>query len=757
MRQHSHPYGLFQAARRAVSLLLVWLSACLSLAAERADSLPDAPEVAATLRRVFAFTDSFGLEALQYHSDIYLRHRMLTHRNGPVVRYIPGMLRLEKGTRSYLTEARLRLQLREPGETDCKVVAYHSTAKYQSANRLSTMSRLNFHLYHTNLISDALLNPLHRRNRRFYRYRSLGIRTDTVTGTRLQRISVIPRFDNDQLVRGHVDVDIRTGAVRTFRLSFRHNLQHITVSGETGGEGLRALLPERMHTEADFRLFGNRVYEVADFVMTHTFSYGTPPPSGKAGGYDLTRQCLLRLDTTQTVTDPAYFDSVRPDSFPPLDEKQLRYFRDRFARDMEKEGRMTGSTAFLAGSMPADTAARPSRLRIIGDRTQDILLSSHDFDITDNGRANVELPPVITPSAIQIGGEKGFSLRTQIKFKAFTSYSPVIPGFELSPSVGYSFKQKQVYWRTPLLLRFCPRLAGRFTLEAGGGSHIYNSRQADELHREMENVAHFDSLRQIIDHYNFHDYRDTYFKTDLSLSPLPGLTVTAGARYHRRTLIEWNDIAQQAGLSRKFTTLGPRVQLEWTPRQYYYHDGAMRVPLYSRLPTFRIAYERGYGIGTGNTRYERIEAEARYRLPLYAMRTLYFRVGGGTYLHRGEDVFLDYDFFRFDYLPEGWDDELAGTFQLLSSRWYNESRYYARATATYESPMLVFARIPGISRIIQKERVHLNLLSVRSLGIYTEAGYGISTHLMDLGCFVSVASDGSVRAGGKIGLRFFDD
>lgn len=742
--------------RRAISLLFVWLAVCNAPAETRPDSLPDSPDAATTMQRVFAYVNSLNPGKVQYNSDVYLRHRMFTRRNGPVVRYFPGMLRLEKGTHYYNTEARLRLQLREPGELDCKVVAYHSTAKYQPANRFASMRRFNFHLYDTNLITDALLNPLHKRNRKFYRYRVISDSASSLT----RRIGITPRFNNDQLVRGYVDVNTQTGAVTTFQFSFRHNLQRITVNGCAGSEGLSTLLPARLHAVSDFKFFGNHVYEVGDFVITHTFTRDSTSISDKHKNYDLTRQCLLRLDTTRIVTDPAFFDSIRPDSFPPLDKEQIKYFSDRFAEDMKKKGIQVDSTAFstlLAPHTPPLTLQQPSKLRILGDRTQDILLSSHHFDLTDNGRANVELPPIITPSALQFSGEKGLSLKTQIKFKAFTSYSSAIPGFELSPSVGYSFKQKQVYWRTPLRLRFCPRLAGLFTLEAGGGSHIYSSKQADELRHELEGVEHYDSLRQIIDNYNFHDYRDTYFKTDLSLSPLPGFTVTVGGRYHRRTLIEWNEIAQEGGLSRKFTTLGPRIQLEWTPKQYFYRDGRLRVPLYSHWPTFRLAYERGYGIGTGNTRYERIEADARYRLPLYAMRTLYFRAGFGTYVHRGNDVFLDYDFFRFDYLPEGWDDELSGTFQLLSSRWYNESRYYVRATTTYESPMLLFARIPGVSRAIQKERIYLNLLSVRSLGVYTEAGYGISTHLMDLGGFVSMASDGSVHAGGKIALRFFDD
>ena len=162
-------------------------------------------------------------------------------------------------------------------------------------------------------------------------------------------------------------------------------------------------------------------------------------------------------------------------------------------------------------------------------------------------------------------------------------------------------------------------------------------------------------------------------------------------------------------------------------------------------------------MGAGQTHYERIEADARYRINLYAMRSLFFRLGAGTFSHRGRDCFLDYDYFKFDYLSEGWTDELSGEFQLLDSRWYNESRHYARFTGTYESPMLLLSRFAPLTRWVQTERIYLNLLTVRRLPIYTELGYGISSHLLNLGTFLSIAPDHSVSWGFKFVLRFFDE
>ncbi len=74
---------------------------------------------------------------------------------------------------------------------------------------------------------------------------------------------------------------------------------------------------------------------------------------------------------------------------------------------------------------------------------------------------------------------------------------------------------------------------------------------------------------------------------------------------------------------------------------------------HTMLNALLLSYERGYSLGAGQTHYERLEADARYRINLYATRSLFFRLGAGTFSHRGRDCFLDYDYFKFDYLSEG--------------------------------------------------------------------------------------------------------
>lgn len=738
----------WQAARL---LLVMWLSAFSPFVVHAQTATPH-PE-----RLIFHFADSInallGNTAHGHNIDectttLYLKHNMFTKRRGPIVRYIPNMPRLERGMHHYQTEVQMRIQFHPHGETDCKIVACNSNAPYLQPERFGSWGRFSFQIYQPKLFIDRLLNPFSRRNSIYYKYTVRQTMPTHDAKPTTMRVDIRPRFNNDQLAKGYADINMLTGAVVHFELSFHHQLQNITVNAQIGQEGYLQLVPTTMRTISDFKLFGNRVYEICDIYPTYNFKCPTATLHNKKRQYDLTQQCVLRIDTTHVNLSAAYFDTIRPVAL--HDDAELI-----IAQIMQQQAKTDLSDPI---SLQKDSAIHTTdKHAIINEQAKDILLSSHKFNITNNGNANLELPPIITPSMIQWSGNKGLSLRTRLRFNFNKQHNYSDNKIEISPSVGYSFKQKQIYWSTPLLWYCAPAINGKLHFEAGGGARNYNNKQAEELRHKLQGYEHYDSLQNVIDNYGFHDYRDTHLQTDFSLSPMPGIVLTSGFRYHRRTLVEWNDLAKSAGLAHYLSAIGPRIQIEWTPAQYYYRQGKRRIPLYSRYPTFIFCYERGYDLEHGDTHFERIEGDVRFRIALYAMRTLYVRAGGGFFTQRGKDCFLDYDFFRFNYMPQEWNDELCGEFQLLSSRWYNESRYYAHITTSYESPMLFLSRISLLSRAIQKERLYFNILSVRSLGIYTELGYGISTHLFDAGLFTGISRHNTIKFGCKIAFHLFEN
>lgn len=792
------------------TLYFISASFCAYADSEKGDSLTissaKAEGITATsvMLKVYTYVEREKLNDTGYSSEVYVRHRVHTKRRGQIVRYLPHMFRLERGSHDYLTEAQLQFQHHPSGETDCRVRAFHTTASYLSPKRMTDVAQFNFEIYSPTLFSGNLLNPLNIRNRRFYNY---ALRYFTrIDSVKAAHIEIIPRFEGEQFVRnGFIDIDLQTGRIMRFRLHFRNHLQHFTVTGRPGSSSFESLLPEQMRIIATFRLLGNRVNEVFDVSVKHRILSDNkePCPTNDAASdiskpflstdslnnqifnnigerahkrrssLDLTRWCLLRIDTVGIITRRDYFENIRPIPLRGI-ETQIYAEADSVAclnrRKSESDSlrTVTNFHQFLSPylSAHADSVSIPIGLaattasndtRNLRQTTQDILLSSHTFTFGHLQGATIQLPAIFTPSMVQWSGTKGLSLQARLNLSI---RMPRMEGaLQLMPRVGYSFKQRQVYWNVPLTIDLWPATSALLLLQAEGGDHIYSSRQADAVRKSLEGVEKRDSLMHRMEAYNFFLYRSLRLRTEFSFSPTPGLRIMTGARLNRRTPLSWKEApaAAAAGIgNHQLNSVSPVVSVEFTPRQSYYWQRGRRIALSSPWPTFVVTYERGIALGTAPTAYERIEGEAHHRLSLPAMRTLSLRVAAGGFTQRSSDCFLDYDNFRFNSMPSAWEDEMAGEFQLLDSHWYNESRHYAFVSAAYESPLLFLGRLPWIARFVRRERLYANILHLRTLGFYTEPGYGLSTDIFDIALFTSFSPKQHISAGVKFVFRFFD-
>lgn len=687
--------------------------------------------------RVYRFGQQEAANKSGFETELYAQHYLRTHRKGILARYIPGMIKMEKADNEYFGELLARYQYHPLGNIDKKIIANYSTMPYLHIPRDRWIGRYSFSIYSTNFFSDNVLSPFNHRNKGYYRYRVNN--TYTYAGRQIANIGVEPRVWNMQLVRGTADIDVLSGEVKRFAFYFNHGWTSMHFSAEMGEKGLTRTLPKHITLLSEVNLFGNRMHE--QFNVSIQYKELKPAPPAKevatehADRYDLTSTHLLLHDTSGIIRTKAYFDSHRPTRL--LPEQQAIYEADSLKRLLQQQ----------------DTTKKEQqneRVELLKE-TSDIIFDSHTVNIGKNGV--VKLPPILTPAMVGWSKSKGFSLQTRFQLKWQAGRYNALA---FSPRVGYNFKQKQVYWRLPLDLQIIPRLNGRISIEATGGDHIYNSQQAEEVSQNLAGESNYDSLLHNLQSHKFHYYRDNRVFANFSISPTAGLTLQTGLRYNHRTLIHWDETTQATGMRRRLTNLSPRLQVIWTPAQYYYRDGKRRIPIRSKWPTFMLDYERSLPGIDAHTSYERIEFDAKYHKPMHALRSLYFRVGAGGYLQRSHNCFLYYDYFKHSFLPVGVSDEMSGQFQLLDERWYNESDYYVRLSTAFESPMLLLSRIKWLTRFISRERIYCNLLNVRSLPIYTEFGYGLSLPLLNLGAFVSVAGKGQTAVGCNVVFHWGD-
>lgn len=693
------------------------------------------------MKRVFSYTKNYGLRAAPFQSEVYVRHTLSTKRRNVFTRYMPDMMRLERGTNEYFGEKLSRFQFTPPSEIYRKDLAGFSTMPYLKLERDAWIGRYSLSIYEPNIFTDRILSPINRRNRLFYRYKYIS--SYTHRGERIVNIRVKPKISNTQLVRGTVSVCETTGRVEAFSFFFNYGWSRIHVSGEMGREGQASLLPNRLLLVSNLRFLGNHIDEAFEVNASYNAAPANLPSDTLKGlqRFNLTRLYQLHTDTTRMRRDKAYFDLHRPY---PLQDKQQAIYNRALRQDSIK------NISQAADTLGFDTLGTSHR-HWLSDATEDLLFDSHTLPLASN--AEIKLPALLTPSMLQWSHAKGLTLQTRVKFHAnFTRQRTL----DFSPRVGYNFKEKQFYWKLPLTLNVLTHHDGQFTLEASGGEHIYNARQADEVRRRLHGITNYDSLINAFNRYDLSYYRDNRLLATFSFSPFVGLRLNVGWRLHRRTLLQWNEVAASNGMARTLTGFAPRLSVSWTPALYYYREHGRAIPLRSKWPTFMVDYERGLSTFNRSTSYERIESDIQYTLPLYALRAIYLRGGVGLFTKRGSDCFLDYDYFRSNHLMSNWHDELSGEFQLLDSRWYNESRHYARLSAAYESPMLFLSRLRWLTRVIQKERLYINLLNVGTLGYYSEWGYGLSTPLLDVAGFVAVAGHSQTGVGVKFVLRLGD-
>ena len=688
------------------------------------------------VQRIFTFSEENMYRIGHFESQVYLKFHLLNDRKNIAMRFIPFAYRQERGKNTYLGESYSQTSFSAPSIIDQKETAFYSTMPYVRNLNDLVSSAININLYQSTLMTDRVLSPLIRETRRFYQYR-----LDTAymkDGKLLKRVYFTPRVMNMQLAKGYVDVVLETGEVRSLYWRFKYNTQKIYVLAEMGdGEDtLLRLLPKYLHVNMNFNFLKNKSIASIDIFPKYTnilpYNKEEMEEILHKNGHDLTLLNQLNIDTTKTIHDLSYFNKERPTPLTAQEDSIYRQYQVRISKEER---------------------TKEIRQNRFSDQWDEIFLGNHYLHLSEHNL--LKLPPLITPSMAEWSHSKGLSLRTRIQAQCDFNNGK---HWQTGVVLGYNFRRKEFFWRTPNYFLFSPHHNGTLSFEMGNGNKIYNSVQAEDVrHRLRNSNQKYDSLLNVFDKYAFNYYNDMYIKAGTSYQFFNGMTSRLSLVYHKRSLVEWNDEAEKNGLKRHCRSFAPNLYLEWTPGQYYFWKDGHRQPLFSHWPTLSAEYERGLKWVKSGNEYERWEFEAKQSINFHALRLLYLRFGGGFYTNKQNTYFLDYSNFRYNSLPSSWLDKMNGQFETLDSRWYNESNYYVRACASYESPLLLLAFMKPCTPYIKRECLYCNLLAVRSLNPYVETGYSIRTHLFNVGFFMGFSNKKSVRIGWNFSLSFFEN
>ena len=670
-----------------------------------------------------------------YRADLYIKGKLNIRKKNFMFRYLPKMFRMQKGVREYLMESYSDLHFTAPDIYDQKVIAGYGTV-FSGGFQATMLEYFHVNVYSATLLYDRLLSPLAKNGKKYYRYQ-----IDTIMGGQDNlhyKIRFIPKTKSDQLVGGYMIVSSDVWSVREIRFSGRSELltfENLIKMGEVGDDN--EFLPVRYEFKVRFNFVGN----VVDGSYLASLDYSSIELKEKSKyrkekkKLNLTESYTLRCDTNSLHLDSAYFASLRPIEL--MDDEKKLYEDYAFRKD---------TTALKP----------PSKRRVFWGEIGDFLLSDLNVDLSRIG--SVKCSPIINPLLLSYSGSNGFSWRQDFKYNRLFSGDKLL---RIVPRIGYNFTRKEFYWSANADFDYWPQKRGAIHVSFGNGNRIYSSDVLDELKAMPDSTFDFDQI-----HLDY--FKDLYFNFRHSIEVVNGLELSVGFSAHRRTAVEKSrfvvlnsSLPLASDFLDKFKdtyiSFAPRVRVEWTPCLYYYMNGKRKINLRSAYPTFSVDYERGIkGVFKSTGQYERIEFDLQHHVQLGLMRNIYYRFGFGAFTNQEQLYFVDFANLARSNLPIGWNDDIGGVFQLLDGRWYNSSRKYVRAHFTYEAPFLFLRHLMKYTRYVQNERLYVNTLFVPHLNPYLEIGYGIGTHIFDVGVFVSSENWKYTEVGCKFTFELFN-
>ena len=687
----------------------------------------------------------YGSVVNDYRSELYVKGRMYVRKKNLLVRFVPSLFRLKRGIKEYLVESYSDLHFTAPNIYDQKVKAVYGTVDRYRGVEGDVLNYFHVNIYAPFLLHYKLLSPLSPAGKKHYSYKIDSVLTNHEK--RAYRITFTPKNKSYQLVEGHMIISDGVWSVRELQFTGRSEymrFDNLIKMGQVGEKD--EYLPQQYNLNMTFDYMGNTV----DGSYTAMLNYHTIELSETADddegfftwkkrtNYDLTDSYNLQSDTTRHYTDSLTFSKLRP---VPLSENEQTIYANYY---LNKD------------TLPKKNPKTQAR-RFWG-QMGDMLISNYTINL--NAVGSVKCSPLINPFLINYSGRDGFSYRQDFKYNRLFSHDRLL---RIAPRIGYNFKHAEFYWRIVADFDYWPRKHASLHLRIGNGNRIYTSEVLDAIKEMPDTIFDFNKI-----HLDY--FKDFYVDLRHRFEIINGLTLDVGISTHKRIAGKMSDFTPvepspeekieektTGNFRNKYTSFAPRLIVRWTPGQYYYINGERKINLHSTFPTFSADWERGIKGCFGSTGvYERIEFDMQHRISLGLMQTLYYRAGMGAFTDQDQMYFVDFVNFSRNNLPIGWNDEIGGVFQELDRRWYNASRKYLRANVTYEAPFLILPRLLRRTPNVLNERLYVGALAMPHLNPYIELGYGIGTHIFDLGVFVGSIKGKYESVGFKITFELFN-
>ena len=674
------------------------------------------------LNKIWSYRRNFAHKIGGENPNVYIRYTINTERRNFTLFLIPSFFYYAQGQREFLSETYGKLRLLEENDYRLDRQVVSNTEPHGNEITDAFTDYIVPDVYGMTIYKDKILSPFYRKNRRYYRY---TIQQDS---TNIAQVSFQPFLRHTQLIKGNATVDVNTGRIISviFDGEFDMIKFHVDIVHES--DGSNSVLPLRCQSDLKFNFLGNRI--TSHFLAIYNCKETLP-------------------DSVRNVSDKAKMDSLRPVVLR-KDEEEIY---QRFYQNQEKQLVTAIKTDTIEADVIENDTIEATSIEtnvVEKDTTQKENLVKKEKSVSkffqklgermisstrlEKGDASFRLSPILNPQYISYSKSRGLSYRIQLGARYSWNKNRYLT---LTPRIGYNFKIKQFFHHTSLRMTYNPKRKGYAEIIVANGNRIYNSSVVEAI-KNQPNATPEDYEGKDLDYF-----KDHYIKVHNNIQVFDWLNILGGVVYHIRRAVNESGMEEE-NMPTVYKSFAPYLTLQFTP--------------WRKGPVLTFNYEHSYkGIFGSNLQYERIETDASYKFKLDRMRLLNLRAGFGLYTNRKTAFFLDYTNFHDQNLPEGWDDDWTGQFQLIDSRWYNISKYYVRGHVSYESPLLVCSFFPIIGRYVETERLYLSVLSIQHTRPYSELGYAVSTRFVSIGAFASFLRAKIQEVGFKFTFELFRD
>jgi len=648
------------------------------------------------MQRIFSYKEHFIPDVVDQSVNIYTKIRYNVNKRNFGLWLIPSMYTIAKGDRDLLLETYNKVTFSDIDHFENRRQVVWSTVPRHRRVMPTLRQLLIPKPYASSMYAENIISPFHRGNRHFYKYRIIHLNEE------ISQVTFRPRLgDHTQLVKGYAYVYRETGKIYRCIISGEFDMIRFRTDLIYDYRTDFQSLPLQSKTEVEFKFMGNKV---STTLEAHYYCPITLP------------------DSIDNVKDRIAIDSLRPT---PLTREELALY-DQWdnAHQPDTTDVAQADTIQQETSQKSTKAVRDFFVDVIGDNLVTSIRAKSE-------KAYFRLSPIINPQYLSYSHRQGLAYKMKINgdyhFNAHRY-------FELRAQVGYNFKQHRFYFTAPLRFNYNPKRNGYVEVIYGNGNRISNSSVSDEISKE-----HNDSIDIRGNQLDYFD--DNHLRISNNIMLFDWIDIETGLVYHKRKAVN-KAMMREMKKPELYRSFAPSMTVKLRP----WKDG----------PVFTLNYERGIeGVYNSDLDYERWEADAVAKIKLSRLRAFNLRLGGGMYSRKLDNYFVDFANFRDNNLPEGWDDDWTGHFQLLDSHLYNESKSYLRSNVSFETPILLSPIIPIFGRGIERERIYLSSLFTPHTRPYSEIGYGFTNRYLSMAAFASFMNVKMKEVGVKFTVELF--